>query len=363
MESLSAIFPDAPVYTSVYKPEKIPGRLRKLKVISSSVHRLPFFGIFSKQYTLIYPLIFEGFNLSGYDVVISSTANFAKGIITRPETLHICYCHTPPRFLYHYETEVNRRKIGYLAPILAPVDSYFRVWDFNAAQRVDQFVTNSRHTALRINKFYRRPAKVIYPPVRLSTFTPEPSAGNYFLIVSRLSYYKRIDLAIEACNRLKVPLKIVGMGKDRKRLEGLAGETVEFVGWVDDDDLSDYYRKCKAVLFPAQDDFGIVPVEAMGYGKPVIAFGMGGALETVIPGTTGEFFFKLTADSLAEVIEKFDPTKYYPEVCRKQAEKFSEEKFKRDFKKFVEETYQGYPELVKDSSGNLKQRNPEYIRD
>ena len=334
------IFPEAPVYTSSYNPQNLPLEFSELSVVTSPIQKMPFASFFTKHSTFVYPLVFENFDLSKYEVVISSTTSFAKGVLVKPSTLHICYCNTPPRFLYHYETEVYLRQIWYLAPFLALLDNYFRIWDFNAAQRVDYFVTNSHHTASRIRKFYRRQAEVIYPPVEISK--PEKfkiESQDYFLIVSRLVQYKRIDLAILACNKLNLNLKIIGIGKDEKRLKKMAGKTIEFIGAVDDQVLADYYAKCQAVIFLGEDDFGIVPVEAMGFGKPVIALGRGGALESVIRGRTGEFFYEEKVESLIRVIENFNPNHYQAEDCIGQAQKFSKDNFKKHFSKFVKDRY------------------------
>jgi len=382
--AIHEIFPEAPIYTSIFDPLKLPPEFRKLEVVTSSIQKMPFVSLFTKHYTFIYPLVFESFDFSEYDVVISSTASFAKGVLVKPETLHICYCHTPPRFLYHYATEVNRRKIWYLAPFLALFDNYFRIWDFNAAQRVDYFVANSRHTASRISKFYRREARVIYPPVEVAKstqlnvksqayfrektqdFSPEMPArdgsafggktlnlflekrrkpralaleGRHFLIVSRLAQYKRIDLAILACNKLNLNLKIIGTGRDEKRLKRMAGKTIEFLGFVEDKQVADYFLDCQAFLFPGEDDFGITPIEAMSYGKPVLALGKGGVLESIIPGKTGEFFAEETVEALAKTIQNFKPDRYRAEDCIKQAQKFSKDNFKKNFSKFVNEKW------------------------
>jgi glycosyltransferase involved in cell wall biosynthesis len=356
LEAIHELYPYAPVYTSLYEPLKLPLRMRNWDVRPFHLPRIPFGCHLSKAYTFFYPLLFENIDLSEYDLVISSTANFAKGVITRPGTPHISYIHTPPRFLYHYPTEVNRRKLWYLKPILAPLDSLLRVWDFSAAQRPDFLVTNSKETAKRVRKFYGREATVIYPPVSLSKPAGEnlsglepstrkvgESTGGYFLIVSRLAAYKRIDLAIEACSRLGLPLKIVGTGREEKRLKRLATSkprgrrVVELLGFVGDGETSELYRNCRAFIFPGAEDFGITPIEAMSFGKPVIAFGEGGALETVIEGKTGTFFEQETAESLIDVLRSFDPSKYKAKDCVAQAKKFSKKRFQREFKQFIAE--------------------------
>lgn len=371
LEAIHELYPYSTVYTSLYDPNKLPLRMRRWDVRSFKLPRFPF----AKTYTFFYPLLFENIDLSNYDLVISSSANFAKGVLTKPKTLHISYIHTPPRFLYHYPTEVNRRKIWFLKPILMPFDNLLRSWDYSAAQRPDFLITNSKETAKRIKKFYGREATVIYPPVGLEAAYFQASAekegsaqgvgsyfrasrenkmqnsyserseeegserseGSYFLIVSRLAAYKRIDLAIKATNQLRIPLKIAGTGREERRLKRMAGPTVEFLGVVSDEKLPELYRNCQAFIFPGADDFGITPVEAMFFGKPVIALGKGGALETVVEGKTGKFFEQETVDALVGALESFDPSKYKAKDCIAQAKKFSKERFQKEFKKFVKE--------------------------
>lgn len=337
LEAIHELYPYSTVYTSLYDPNKLPLRMRRWDVRSFKLPKFPL----AKTYTFFYPLLFENLDLSGYDLAISSSANFAKGVLTKPRTLHISYIHTPPRFLYHYPTEVSRRKIWFLKPVLMPFDNLLRSWDYSAAQRPDFLITNSKETAKRIKKFYGREAAVIYPPVSLEAVYPQAlrenkmQASSYFLIVSRLAAYKRIDLAIKAANQLKVPLKIVGTGREERRLKRMAGPTVEFLGVVGDEKLPGLYRNCQALIFPGAEDFGITPVEAMSFGKPVIALGQGGALESVIDGKTGKFFEQETANSLVGALESFDPSGYKAKDCIAQAKKFSKERFQEKFKKFV----------------------------
>jgi glycosyltransferase involved in cell wall biosynthesis len=340
LEALHEIYPKAPVYTSLYAPAKLPLRFKNWEIRAFRLPRFPL----AKTYTFFYPLLFEKLDLSSFDLVISTSANFAKGVITSPKTVHLSYIHTPPRFLYHYQTEVNRRKLLPLKPILSPLDNLLRVWDFSAAQRPDLLVANSQETAKRIRKFYGREAEVIYPPVALAKREDgsslegagEDSHPSYFLVVSRLAKYKRIDLAIEACKRLGLPLKIVGTGREEKRLGRMGGEKTDFLGFVSDRRLAELYRRCRALIFPGEEDFGITPVEAMSFGKPVIAFGKGGALETVVAGKTGEFFYEEKPASLAKALKAFDPKKYRPADCVAQAQRFSKESFQENFRNFVD---------------------------
>lgn len=346
LEAIHELYPHSTVYTSLYDLNKLPLRMRRWDI---KAFRLPRFPL-AKTYTFFYPLLFEGLDLSDYDLVISSSASFAKGVLTKPETLHISYIHTPPRFLYHYPTEVSRRKLWFLRPILAPLDNLLRIWDYSAAQRPGFLVTNSKETARRIKKFYGREATVIYPPVSLRASYFRAKRGkmmqsrdkeSYFLIVSRLASYKRIDLAIKACGRLNLPLKIVGTGREERRLKRMAGPTVEFLGFVPDEKLPELYRNCQAFIFPGMEDSGITPVEAMFFGKPVIALGQGGALETVIEGKTGKFFEQETVDSLVEALETFNPKDYKAKDCIAQAKKFSKERFQKEFKAFVKAKLKG----------------------
>jgi len=342
LEAIHELYPYSHVYTSLYEPKSLPLRMKNWDIRPFKLPKVPLLH-FLKYYTAFYPLLWEHVDLSDYDLVISSSSTFSKGVLTLPKTLHISYIHTPPRFLYHYARETARRDLFIYKPALALLDNYFRVWDYNAAQRPDFLIANSKEVAGRIRKFYGREATVIYPPVelpeRVGSHLPdrreETKHTPYFLVVSRLAAYKRIDLAVQAANKLKIPLKIVGTGKEEQRLKRMAGPTVELLGFVSDSKLPIMYANCEAVIFPTNEDFGIVPLEAMYFGKPVLALAKGGALETVLPGKTGEFFQEETIGSLAEAWEKFDPLKYKASDCRAQAKKFSKERFKKEFAEFV----------------------------
>jgi glycosyltransferase involved in cell wall biosynthesis len=351
LEALHEIWPKAPLYTAYFNPRGLGPHAKKFddwEIKISWARYLPGLPEMLSPYRLFAPLFFESFDFSDFEVVISSTDSyFAKSIITKPETLHICYCHTPPRALYSYPVGFQWRKF-FPTRVFSKISTHFlRIIDYLAAQRVDFFIANSKNTAARIKKFYRREARVIYPPVdvekiRNSKFEIRNS-GDYFLFVSRLGKEKRADLAVRACSKLALPLRVVGGGPEEKRLKTIAGSTVEFLGHLSDERLWQAFADCQAVIFPAEEqDFGIVPVEAMAAGKPVIALAQGGVLESVIPGKTGEFFEKPTVESLIEVLKSFDVTKYQGKDCRKQAEKFSKARFKKAMKKFVEQKWQDY---------------------
>jgi glycosyltransferase involved in cell wall biosynthesis len=338
--ALHELFPDAPLYTSVYDTKKAPWA-KKFTLNASYLQRLPFARSRHEFIPFLMPGAFEQLNLDGYDLVISVTSEAAKGIITKPGTKHICYCLTPTRYLWSgYEDYFKKRT---LRTIASPAVAYLRKWDKIAAERPDAFVSISKEVQNRVKKYYGRESMVIYPPVALTNSKSEirnlkHKKGEYFLIVSRLSKftkYKRIDLAIEACNELKLPLKIVGEGNWKKELESLAGPTVSFVGSVDDKQLEQYYRNAKALIFPGVEDFGLTVVEAQGFGKPVIAFRGGGALETIKEGKTGYFFDEQTKKSLVYALKNFDKMQFNPEDCINHAEKFSFGTFKSAFLKLV----------------------------
>lgn len=348
LEALHEIYPAAPVFTAYYKPESLGTfgkRFKNWKIITNWGQKLPFWGKLQSPYRIFGLLIFESFDFKDFDLVISSTNTyFAKSVISGPKTLHVCYCHTPPRYLYGYPTARDWRKY-FIGRIVGETANFFlRMADFAASQRVDYFIANSQEVKRRIEKFYRRDATVIYPPVETEKFKPKNSANNsqnYYLCVSRLARAKRIDLAIQAANKLGFRLKVVGDGRERKNLEKIAGKTVEFFGEVSDKELIYAYQNCKAVIFPAEDeDFGLVPVEAQACGKPVIALKSGGVAESVINGKTGVFFEEPTVNSLIKAIKQFNNLTIHPHDCLAQAEKFSKEEFKAKIKKFVESKIQ-----------------------
>lgn len=345
LEALHEIWPKAPVFVAYFDPQGLGPHAEKFKswdIKQSWAEYLPGLPRMLSPYRVFAPLFFESFDFSEFDVVISSTDSyFAKSIVTKPHTLHICYCHTPPRALYGYPVGFQWRKFLPVR-ILSEISTHFlRILDFLAAQRVDYFIANSKNTAQRIRKFYRREAEVVYPPVEVEKIRNSKleirNSGKFFLFVSRLTREKRADLAVKACSELGSPLKVVGGGPEERRLRKMAGPTVEFVGLLSDRRLWQVYADCKAVIFPAEEqDFGIVPIEAMAAGKPVIALAQGGVLESIIPGKTGEFFEKPMVESLVEVLKKFKPEKYKPEDCRRRAEKFSKERFQQRMRDFVE---------------------------
>jgi len=334
---LHAMYPDAPIYTSLLWPAAIPEYMRSWDIRTSFLQKVPFARSHHRALLPFMPLAFEQFDLSGYDAVITAAHACAKGVITGPDTTNICYIFTPPRYLweqYYAYTNGSRRKVLY-----APVANWLRVWDRVAADRVDHFVAISGTVADRVRRHYRREADVIYPPVDTDRFTPNGRAAeDFYLLVARFVPYKRIDLAIAAANRLKRPLWIVGDGPERRRLRAMAGPTVRFLGWLPDDgQLADLYARCRAFVFPSLDDFGVAPLEAQAAGRPVVAFGRGAALETVVSGETGVFFEAQQVDALAEAMERLERSAFDPAVCRRNAEQFDSHIFRERFRATVED--------------------------
>lgn len=342
LQVLHEIWPDAPLYTAVYNPKTAPWA-KDFKVIPSFLQKFPFAKTHHEAYPWLTPLAFESFNFDAFDVVISITSAEAKGVITKPGTLHICYCLTPTRYLWSGYFDYK------IPPLGRPFISRLRIWDQVASQRPDIYLAISKNVQKRIKKYYRRESEVIYPPVDLNKFKMKNEKlkmtnenKKFFLIVSRLVSYKKVDIAIEAFNRLGLPLKIVGTGTEMGRLKRLAKNNIEFLGQLTDTQLLGYYQRCQAVVFPQEEDFGLVPVETQACGKPVIAYRGGGTLETVVEGKTGEFFDEQTLGSLGAQVKKFKPEKYKPEDCCKNAEKFDLEIFKKKFKEAVEEKWKNF---------------------
>jgi glycosyltransferase involved in cell wall biosynthesis len=326
LQVLCGMLPDAPVYTTLYDQRLTGGVFADRVVRTSFIQRLPLAARMHHAYSPLMPLAVEQFDLRDFDTVLSVSASFAKGVITHPGTRHLCYCLTPPRFLWD-DSQRLRTRFRYPLPIgrLAPVAlSYLRVWDQLAARRVDEWVAVSETVRRRIQKYYGTDAAVVHPPVTLAKFPLNPTAGGaYWLMVGRLVAYKRFDLAIRAFNRLGWPLVIAGTGVEERRLRRSAGPTITFAGQVGDDALAALYQGAAGVVFPQEEDFGIVPLEAMASGRPVVALRAGGAVETVIDRITGLFFDEQTPEALADAVDRASRMKWLPEVCRGQAERFS----------------------------------------
>jgi glycosyltransferase involved in cell wall biosynthesis len=336
LDVVHTMFPAAPIYTSIFWPQPFPAHYREWDIRPSFLNRLPLIKRHHQPFLPLYPAGFESLNLDGYDLVLSVTSGFAHGVITHPGTTHICYCLTPARFLWYDAAYQQREQLGGLARLLLRFTlPGLRTWDVVAAQRVDHFVAISRTVQARIQKFYHRQAPVIYPPVDCAAFGPSEQIDDYYLIVSRLIPYKRIDLAVRAFSRLGLPLVIVGDGRDRAALERLAGPTVRFVGRVSDAERKAYMAHCRAFVFPGEEDFGITPLEAHAAGRPVIAYAAGGALDTVVDGVTGAFFHEQTVEALASTVASFRPETCDPQAIRRQAERFDVPRFKDELNRYI----------------------------
>jgi glycosyltransferase involved in cell wall biosynthesis len=357
VESLSEIFPQADIFALVADRKAMPETLRQHSVADSFLSRIPGAKRLYRHLLPLYPIALEQFDLSAYDLVISSESGPAKGVITSPQTCHICYCHSPMRYIWDLYHEARKSMNPVTRAIFSAAAHYMRLWDFSTAARVDYFVANSRYIAARIRKCYRRESAVIYPPANWATGYISQKVDDYYLAVGRLVPYKCIDLAIEACNRLQRHLRIVGTGPEYKRLKRMAGPTVEFLGRLDEQLLHETYANCRALLFPGEEDFGIVPVEAQSHGRPVIAFGRGGVLETVTGGfaddcedgkCTGVFFQQSSPESLCAAIRQFEQVEvgFRPEFIRASVERFSQERFKTEFAAFTVEKMEQFAQMI-----------------
>jgi glycosyltransferase involved in cell wall biosynthesis len=341
LEELHTLFPDAPVYTSMYWPEKMSPTIRGLDVRTSFMQRLPFVTRNHQPFLLLYPLAFESFDFSNFDVVISNSSAFCKGVVTPPGTLHISYCLTPMRWVWNYHAYIDRERLGMLARMVLPAAiSQLRAWDVATAQNVDRFLAISRTVAARIRKYYRRDSTVIYPPVNCDAFQlPASRVDDYYLIVSRLIPYKRIDLAVDAFTRLGIPLKIVGSGgRDLPALRARAGRNIEFVGRVSDAELKELYARCRALVFPGEEDFGIAPLEANASGRPVVAYAGGGALDTVVDGCTGVLFEHQDVDCLIGAVRRAEALAWDSDELREHARLFDRQVFRERLLEFVGES-------------------------
>ncbi|MCK5219354.1 glycosyltransferase [bacterium] len=332
LEVLCELYPQADIYTLLYEPKNISPIIRGHRVITSFIQNLPKARQYYRNYLPLFPAAVEQFDLRPYDLVISSSHCVAKGAITQPGTPHICYCHTPMRYAWEqYHEYFPAKSRGRLKSFFISLAiSRLRLWDRVSAGRVDAFIANSHHVARRIKKYYGRPSEVVHPPVDAGGFRIGREPGGFYLVVSALVPYKRVDRAIAACNELKLPLTVVGSGPEKKRLERLAGPTVKFLEKTGTEKLVELYAQCRAFIFPGEEDFGITPLEAMASGRPVIAYDKGGVRETVIPGKTGIFFNQPTPASLMEAIQASQNIVWDTEEIRSRAMQFNRSRFKQE---------------------------------
>lgn len=338
LEAFQELFPYAPIYTLIHDESSMHGHFKGSRIYTSFLQNLPFSKKRHRLFPPLMPMAIEGFDFSQYEIVLSDSSSFAKGVITRPETLHICYMHTPMRYAWDdcqkYTEDFGLP--GIVRKLVPLFMSPIRLWDRISAERVDRFISNSRFVANRIQKYYRKSSTVIHPPVNVSQFYLSDTKGDYFLMVGRLIAYKRHDIAIQAFNELKLPLKIIGRGPELERLKKIAGPTIEFLGRVPEEDLPKYYAECRGFVFPQEEDFGIVAIEAMASGKPLLAYRGGDIVEHMEEGKMGEYFEAQTKDSLIEAVKRFDEKKYDPAYIREKAKIFDKELFKATIKDYID---------------------------
>jgi glycosyltransferase involved in cell wall biosynthesis len=338
LAELHRMFPQAPIFTTVYHPERMPEAMKAWDIRTSFIQKLPRGAERYQWYFPLFPMAIEQLDLRDFDVVISCNHAVAKGVLTSAHAFHLSYCYSPLRYawdMYHEYLEIERIP-GWQRLILPGLMHYMRTWDAVASLRVDEFVAISQYVSRRIEKFYRRPSNVIYPPVDLGLKSDAPPA-DYYLVVSRLVAYKRLDLVIEAFNQLGWPLVVIGDGVERQRLEGMAKGNIKFLGRQPDEVVHQHLASCRGFVFPGIEDFGIAPVEAQSAGKPVIALAQGGAAETVVHGETGVLFARQTAGDLREALLTADGMRFDPDRIRRNAERFSTERFEREFTDLLEE--------------------------
>ena len=347
LEELCLLYPQADIFTHVHVPEKTSALINSHKIVTTYIGRLPFAAKFYQKYLPLMPSALEELDLTGYDLVISCESGPAKGVITHPNAVHVCYCHTPMRYLWDQYHTYRANSGWFTRLVMSLTMPALRAWDVASAAHVDRFIANSTFVARRIAKAYRRESTVVFPPVDLDAYAiaQNPTRDFYFYI-GQLVPYKRVDLAIAACNALGRKLVIIGSGSEEARLKAMAGPTIEFRGWASYEDVKARYQNCRALLFPGEEDFGIVPLEAMASGRPVIAYGSGGALDTVVDNQTGVFFDRQTAEDLAAAITRFETIEdtFDPHALRRHARGFGRDVFRRNVEAVIDAA-------IKDFSG------------
>ena len=342
LEALCETFPAADIFTLFHVRGSVSPQIERHRIHTSWLERVPFASRHYRRLLPLFPSAIERFDLRGYDFIVSSSHCVAKSVIPQGEARHLCYCHSPMRYAWdQFDAYFGADRVGAAASRLVyrPIMSRLATWDARTASRVHRFVANSRHVAGRIARYYNRRASVVYPPVDTAFYRPTlVQPESHFLIVSALVPYKRVELAIEACQRVGAQLRIVGDGPERPRLERLAGAAVTFLGPMVGESLRDEYRRAQAVIMPGEEDFGIVPVEAQACGRPVVAYARGGALETVVDGETGVFFSALTAESLGAALERVSSLRFEAERLHAHADQFSRDRHIQRMRETIDET-------------------------
>lgn len=338
LEAFTELYPYAPIYTLIHDPEAMHGVFFDKRIYTSFLQKYRFVRKHHRLFPSLMPLAIEQFDFSKYDVVLSDSSSYAKGVITRPETLHISYIHTPMRYAWddcqkYTEDFGFPRFVKKLVPFFM---NAIRLWDRASAERVDRVIANSHFVAARIRKYYRKEVTVIHPPVEMSRFSIVSVQGDYYLMVGRLIAYKRHDIAIDAFNQLGLPLKIIGRGPELERLKSLAGPTIQFLGRVDEADLPKYYAECRGFVFPQEEDFGIVAIEALASGRPLVAYRGGDIPEHVQEGKMGVFFEEQTSQAIVDAVQRFEGLSFDPEYIRSQVVRFDKEQFRVKMKHYIE---------------------------
>jgi len=347
LEAICEIWPHAPIYTLLHDSELVHGKFDNKVIRTSFLQKVPF----AKKHHRIFPPLMmfgiEQFNLDYYDIILSDSSSFAKNLITNSSTLHITYCHTPMRYGWddcqYYTQEFSFP--GIVKKVVPPLMNYIRMWDFFGSYGVDTFIANSKFVSTRIKKYYHRDSHVINPPVDVDKFhicEDKKQLGDYFLMVGRMMKYKKMDLVIEAFNEMKLPLKVVGRGIEKEYLEDTAGPTIEFTGRVSDEELRDIYSKAQAFIFPQEEDFGIVAIEALASGRPLIAFKGGDIVEHIQIGKTGIFFENQTKEDLIDAVREYQKMDFDPKFIRSTALKFNKKNFQQKIQSLVEGKYEKF---------------------
>jgi glycosyltransferase involved in cell wall biosynthesis len=346
-EELIRMLPGADLHATVALPECMPPGLMGVPVKTSWMQNLPGMRRYYRLYFLLYPLALPSLDLSGYDLVLSSSSGYAKGVRTNRDAIHVCYCHTPMRWVWSFENYSAREGMGAAKRLLLPhLVRGLRQWDVGASRQPDHFIANSETVAARILRAYGRIAEVIHPPIDIERFRPTQEQDDYYMVLARLVSYKRIDLAVQACNLLGRRLLIIGDGPDRARLMTNAGPTISFLGLLSNAAVEHHAARCRALIFPGEEDFGMAPLEIAAAGRPTIAYRAGGAVETIIDGVTGIFFDRQEPEDLAEAIARFERIDWNPAVLRRHAESFGTNVFQARFRIFLAKVGAPLPEAA-----------------
>ncbi len=337
IEEICKIYPDADIYSNVYDENKVSKIIKNMSVKTTFINKLPFAKKIYQNYLPLMPMALEKLDLSGYDLIISSESGPAKGIISDPDSVHICYCHSPMRYLWDMHSFYSKNTSFLKRFIMGPLLHYLRIWDVSTASRVDHFIANSHFISKRIKKFYNRNSAVIHPPVKVNDFQKSDKLENFYLMVGQLVGYKKIELAVEAFNKNGKELIIIGEGELYKKIKSIAEPNIKILGYKSFNEIKEYYSKCQALIFPGCEDFGMVPIEAMASGRPVIAYRKGGALDYIIDGKTGIFFNEQNEAELNLAIKKFEESRdsFSSSFIIDHSKNFSDQNFSTLIQKFI----------------------------